>query len=765
MAALKTNRLSHIQDEVKDLHPLLDKIFRKMPRFIDLEYTQGNREMGADFVIARRDDTFGHTEYIGVVAKIGDVQQNFSDVDRQIDECSIPRLFRNGKDKIYLDEVWVAFTGHVTNNAKDKIHEKYKTRRIIFIGGRKLEAFIDEYMPSFWNSVPLETGDYLTALKLKTTQLDKSVNLIHVGDENLYIEQEIFSYPRQEYRLKFKKLNRSEKKIDIHEAISKENFILIEGSMGSGKSKFIRHLAMEYSEPSLFTEKKLLPITVSFRDLIEQYKGSIEELIKSRINDKIKNELKNDFKYLVLIDGIDEKKISSEEQLNVLKELSQFIQDNPSIKVLATSRPIDVLEKTVELDNHIASYRIKALSFNKTVQFITSICKKFNIKDRIVEDLKKSPLFKELPQSPIAIILLANLLNESPRDLPSSLTELYSKYFEWVLGRWDISKGIQSQKEYEALNNIVMNLAKYMLINDILQISFDEAKNFFTSYLKTRNLGIDAEELFNILVERTDIVLINQEANTLAFKHRTFAEFFYANASLRDRDMLIDKRAFNLYWMNSFFFYVGLLRDAPEIISELTNLEPNNEFEEWLKILNMPNFLMAAYSSPYEAISESITKSILESAKLYMKVTSGEEESFLSTFPRMHILWIFQALIRNNYSYEFFIEGLENAALQIKDGQYDDKLKMYSLFFLNVAYIDASKNNSFDFLLNDFASKLPLDLALAYKHEVKTIKEKTTVMKKQEKRVTKTLENNQLRKLIKEFYENPIKAPANKDKY
>lgn len=54
-----------------------------MPRYVEMEYTQGNREIGADFVMARSDDTFGNTEYIGVIAKIGGIKQNFSEVERQ----------------------------------------------------------------------------------------------------------------------------------------------------------------------------------------------------------------------------------------------------------------------------------------------------------------------------------------------------------------------------------------------------------------------------------------------------------------------------------------------------------------------------------------------------------------------------------------------------------------------------------------------------------------------------------------------------------
>lgn len=754
----KTNleKVRKIKSEVKELHPLLEKLFSKMPRYVEMEYTQGNREMGADFVIARKDDTFGNTEYIGVVAKIGDIQQNFTEVERQIDECSMPRLFRNGKDKIYIDEIWVVFTGTVTNNAKDKIHEKFKARKIIFIDARKLSELIDSLIPSFWDIISIETGDYLSCLKAKYEELDKGVSLVNVGDDRFYIEQDIYTYPREEYRIKLQRLKKPAHKVNIFDVIKKEKITLIEGQMGAGKSKLLRQIIIHFSDAAIFSESKIIPIPATFREVIDQY-GDVQKLIDSHINTKVKAEIDENTKILLLIDGIDEKKFTNEEQIENLKKVCEFVNSQENLKAVFASRPLEALEKTSDLDKLISSYQLRSLSLGKTIEFIRVICDKLNIKGRLIEDLKKSSLFSELPRSPISVILLANIINENPKDLPSSLTELYSKYIEWTLGRWDIKKGLQSQKEYEALNNIMMNLAKFILDADTSTISITEAKRIFADYLKPRNLGVEADELFDILVNRTELMFVNDSNKTIGFKHRTFAEFFYAAAGQRDKDMLIDRRAFQPYWMNSFFFYIGLEKDIPEVIEEITNLVPADEMEEFLKIMNMPNFLMAAYSSPYDVITQGVGKSIIESAKLYEKLISGKTGVALSKLPRMHLLYIFQVLIRENYSYEFFIRALEEAAISILDEDIDETTKMYALFFLNVAYIDSGACKTFDFLLKDFGSKLPLDISLAYDHESKNIKSKNDLMKKQDKRVKRLYGGDrQLSKEIQKLYENPL---------
>jgi hypothetical protein len=763
MSDIHLEKVRQIKDEVNKLHPLLEKMFPKMPSYIEMEYTHGSREMGADFVISRRNETFGNTEYVGVVAKAGSINQSFADVERQIDECSISRFFRNGKEKIYIDEVWVIFTGTVTRNAQEKIHDKYKNRKIIFVDGRKLAELVSKLMPSFWDDVSMEIGDYLSSLKARYEELDKSVSLVPIGDERLYVEQDVYTFPREEYRLKLKRLKKPAKKVNIFEVIEKEKITLLEGQMGAGKSKLLRQIVIHFSDPNNYSNSKILPIPLTFRELIDQYEGDVQKLIDSYVNPKIKAEIDEDVKILLVIDGIDEKKISNEEQIENLKKICEFIHSQRGLKAVFASRPLEALEKTTDLDKLISSYELRSLSFSKTIEFLRVLCNKLNIKDRLIEDLKKSALFKELPRSPISVILLANILNENPKDLPSSLTELYKKYVEWGLGRWDISKGLQSQKEYEALNSILMNLAKYMLDADVASLSTSEVKEIFTKYLKPRNLDINPDELFNILIDRTELMLINDVNKTLGFKHRTFAEFFYANAAQRDKNFVIDQRAFQPYWMDTYFFYIGLQKDIPEAIEEITNLIPNDEKEELMKVLNMPNYLMAAYTSPYDVITKGVSKTIIESAQLFEKIATGT--SILSQFPKMHLLWLFQALIRENYSYDFFIPALEDASLQILEENIDDTTKMYALFFLNVAYIDSGAGKTFDFLLKDFAKSLPLDILLAYDHESKNIKNKNELMKKQDKHIKRLFSGNrQLSKEIEKLYENPLGEIAKKAK-
>ena len=125
--------------------------------------------MGADFILSRLDDALDSIRYVGIIAKTGGIRQDHSSIDRQINECAVPRLFQVGKKRIRLDEIWVIVTGTVTQNAQDKIHETYRLRNIQFINGAKLETLVDRHLPVFWSGIPLEIGGYLSNLRPRSS--------------------------------------------------------------------------------------------------------------------------------------------------------------------------------------------------------------------------------------------------------------------------------------------------------------------------------------------------------------------------------------------------------------------------------------------------------------------------------------------------------------------------------------------------------------------------------------------------------------------
>ena len=760
MAQIANEKIDSITSEVNDLHPLLNAVLPKLPRVRDVEYQHGSTEMGADFVISRINDTFGNIEYIGVIAKVGKIVQDLKDIERQIEECDLPRLFRGGREQIRLTEIWVVVTKHITHGAKHKIFHKYTTRKIEFIDGAALLRLVDRYAPLAWSGLPLVVGEYLQALRVQTEEQDKSVSLLPISDKTFYIKQDLYHLPDIEYRYKVKG-HRPPEKVDVEHVTQSHRRILIEGGVGSGKSKLLRRLISEATTPEEFSKSKVVPLSVSYTELMEKHSGDLNRLIEQRVP-KVVRERCHDSEYLVLIDAFDERRMESNSQADELNSLFDQASNKARIRVVVTSRFLKGVERSDVLQADVARYELHYLSLGRTFEFIAKMCAKIETKDRILEDLKKSTLFRNLPKSPMSAILLARLLNENQQEIPSNMTELYAKYSELILGRWDERKGLQSQKEYQALDNILMMLARQMIDDQRLFISVSEVKAVFKDYLDQRNLEIDANLLFNKMVDRCEIVLVDSNSGTLGFKHRSFAEFFYARSFISDQSLVVDNRVFNLYWMNTFFFYLGLRKDCPNELQAIFEMPTGSEQEEWLKIINLSNFLLAAYTTPYEVVSEGVRNVAVTAAELYRKIITQGSEMWFSRLPQMHLLYLLQMFIREGYSYSFFAGAIEEAALRIDDSSLEDETKAYALFFLNVAYIDIRRNGkreTFDFMLSRLQKTLPVDLQLALGHEGKNVKERTALMRKQDRHLRRILpRGNALDLFLRNLYERPVNA-------
>ena len=679
---------------------------------------------------------------------------------RQIEECSVPRLVQGGTKKIRITEIWVVATKHITRGAQEKIFHKYSTRKIEFIDGATLEKLIDQYTPLAWSRLPIVVGEYLQDLRARTEEQDKSVSLLQMSDEAFYVRQDLYRVRDIEYRYRGKHRHQPEK-VDVDHFTESYRCSLIEGGVGSGKSKLLRRLNAEATVPEVFSKTKVIPLSASYTEVMEKHSGDLTKLIEQRVPEAVRT-VCHDSEYLVLIDAFDERRMETDRQAEELNALFDQASEENRIRVVVTSRFLKGVEQGDVFRTDFVRCELQPLSMQRTFEFVTKMCAKVNVKDRILEDLKKSALFRNLPRSPMSAILLARLLNENQQEIPSNITELYAKYSELILGRWDERKGLQSQKEYQALDSILMRLARQMIDNQRLFVSIGEVKAVFKDYLDERNLDIDVDRLFDKMVDRCEIVLFDGSSETLGFKHRSFTEFFYAKSFVTDQSLVIDSRVFNIYWMNTFFFYLGLRKDCPDELLAIIEMQAGSESEEWLKIVNISNYLLAAYTTPYEVIEKGVRNVVVTAAELYRKLVKHGSESWFSVLPQMHLLYLLQMFIRQGYSYSFFIKAIEDAALRIDDSSLDEETKAYALFFLNVAYIDIGdrgNSESFDFMLKRVQKALPIDLELALGHEGKKLKERTALMRKQDRHLRRVLSRgNAGDRFVRDLYERPVNA-------
>lgn len=426
-------------------------------------------------------------------------------------------------------------------------------------------------------------------------------------------------------------------------------------------------------------------------------------------------------------------------------------------RLLITTRPLKAINDKATLYNDARIFCIRPLSLAKIVNYLRIACSKSRLPSRLFEDLKRSQLFKQLPHSPIAAALFSNLLNENQQDVPHNLTELYSKSLELMLGRWDLKKELVTEKEYKTAQLISENIADFFVKNKLIYASYGETKSLISSYLSKRNTGVSEEVIEDILLERSNIFNHDTEAGVISFRHRSFAEFLYAQKKSRDQSLPIIESALNPYWSNIFFFYSGILLDCPEALDQVRNYFPQEEAEKWMKIIAVPSYLMAAYQTEFDILENSLNDVLLEAAKLFIQIKLGNTSTKLKELPEMHLLYLFKALLSENISYDFFQKGFDNIHLDLDSHNIPEE-KFLALFFLGCAESDLGKDDTFNYLLERYGvTELPISISLAITSEVES---KNNINKNRniKKHITK------LRKMLYPHNDKSHNSQASKNK-
>jgi len=750
----KKEKISNINDEVKEFHPLLNSLFKKMIEISNVEYTHGQQEMGADFILTRCDALLDNIEYIAIVVKCVSIKQNFDDVKRQIEECFlVERKTENAKKKIYVSSVWVITSKNISENAKEKIYSLYKDKKISFIDCEKLISLIDKYYKEYWTIDTISISEYFKKVRDQIEKFDKMGQIIPI-DENFYIPQDVELH--KEYGSSFILSKKKRRSVNIFDEVLSSKISILQGDMGFGKSKLLREIALSYSYEQKYNKDKVIPFFCTFSDFVNKYSMDISSVIKGMDI----QEYENDSRYLFLIDAVDEMGIDTEDINNTLADCITVFNNYKlhNVHVLFSMRYFPFLNDKLCKISFISYYKIMPMGFGGALQMIKNICKKFDITTRFVEDLKQSSFFKDMPKSPITALLLAKILHENALyELPCTMTELYSKYTEVVLGRWDMAKGLKKEKEYIIGQKFMTLFAGSLLEKKSFFLPYDEAVNILKDYLVKRNLdtSYSAEEILYSLIR--DSGLLSEDLNKcVSFRHRTFFEFFLAQSFLLNNKLDIDNRVFDNFWSNIYYFYLGLKNDCPDELEKIIKLSPKDEQERWGKLLFTGQYFLASFMTPYQYSEKYFSSIFLEAAKLYHDIYTKQINSPFLNFSQGLLLFFIMNIIKSNFSYAYFSKSLTRAYLEIEETSYDDSIKSIAIFLLAIVERDLGRHEIIKYFVNNYCHKLGLDVLLISEIEKEMTGSGDIYFKKISKRLNSMSKAPNYRNALESIMKNSI---------
>ena len=592
-----------------DLYPHLKSLLTKMDPKSLVEITHGSEEYGKDLVMVR-EDRFGQT-VIAVVVKTGDIRAKtlgkIDEVKSQVNQAiAHPAILKAIKSPLTVSTVWVILAGELSNQAHKRLEQEVDARDLkIYDLNWLIEHFTKYYPQVFFE------GQVMDVLQEKIQDLETKhmfckrgktlsecfVNpLVAVIDVPVRFDEEQFVLAVREKKMPFSRLN---------SLLKTHRRIILAGDPGTGKSVALAKLAIDMLRKA--SDRVIrgggkreveIPILMPAIELLDF--DNCENLLREYIPHA---EIRDRFQIVtMLVDGLDEAPPDRREE--VLEKAGDFsMQLNCSLVI--TARKIDLIKSAPPGFN---KYELLPFEFGQALALFNKLVSDSQVLDALKDGLDKIKF--QISLTPLSLLLLVELA-EDYRELPASVTELYERFCDLILGRYDKDKGIEVLFEYFVKKRFLAALAfEEFFRKEHLETSQADFNKFLNNYVELYGW---VREDFIREIERAGILDFGDK---VVFRHRSFLDYFVAQYILENREDFedLEGQVVHIYyddvWSDVSFFYLGLRRHVPRSTLEKIFAKEEDSLVTHIDKLLTGRLLQAAWHSPRETRLFGIDKAV-----------------------------------------------------------------------------------------------------------------------------------------------------------
>jgi hypothetical protein len=260
--------------------------------------------------------------------------------------------------------------------------------------------------------------------------------------------------------------------------------------------------------------------------------------------------------------------------------------------------------------------------------------------------------------TPLSLELLVEIATVE-KEIPASLTEVYERFTDIALGRYDIARGIESVFEYFIKKEFLAELAwhGYFLKNQ-LAISRSDLDSFVENYIQRHKQIRPKFKQFLAEIDRAGILQIGE---TVLFRHRSFLEFFSAFRLFKHQaeHMNLADDVANIYfdymWTDVAFYYIGILREITEQIAEKLDRYDETHFESMILKVLIGRLLQAGWYTPSEIKLHAMSIA-LRPIELIRKLLEDAIKSVQKPIPAIFTDFFVMALAEYSFGSRTFLE-------------------------------------------------------------------------------------------------------------
>lgn len=567
--------------------PLLSKM-----GYTRVRHRHGSKEYGKD--ITCEQELHMGVMRIAIVAKAGDIIGASSGTDtafiRTIKDQIIQAFTNPIKDvtdksniETYVNQVVVWSNGKIGDNAQDRIKYEIKPEfksNVVFVDGATTLELLEKYYPSYFTIGDVVISTYFESARTKHSRLEE---LHALGGTNAQKQlSSIFVSPSLQHipRVKTKQAIQEglpNKSYTYTRLLSQKSSAFLLGDMGSGKTAILRRLVIDIIDENVKELRKYpIPIFIKYKELAledDSVLKAIEREYRDLSGTQGSLEILNDLSlghFIVFLDGLDE--LKKEEDITLALSLtSEFMAKYPKVRVVVTSRMMEVLRDS-EFMQKFTLYKVENFNIRQMKELIANWFGDDPAGRQLIKLISQPLAMSTLPRTPLTLALVAILYQSGFSELPANITELFEKYTELALGRWDMGKDLASQIDWKKKQLVMKKLSWYMLERHISEVNIDVVREYISKLSTERGLHVDVELFYREMVERSGLLIKNSEGN-LEFKHRSFLDYFAGgelNSQVNAVEIVVERFP-DFWWSRVIFFACGQ--------------KPEDEGEKYLKAI------------------------------------------------------------------------------------------------------------------------------------------------------------------------------------
>jgi predicted NACHT family NTPase len=376
------------------------------------------------------------------------------------------------------------------------------------------------------------------------------------------------------------------------QAVTKYHKLRVLGKPGSGKSTFLRHLAIQCNRQNIAINQ--VPIFITLRDFANSYQnnpktGLIEyihqEFITSDISQlSVIKKLLQGGRVLLLIDGMDE--VAKEEEPVILNEIRRFTEKYHYNQFVASCRTAaQRLSLKSFTDVEIAPFTEAQIIIFAQKWFVEFSKANAGLADaaQFMEklDLPENWRFRRLITTPLFLHLACSIFHRQ-NSFPLKQAEFYKQGMDLLLGKWDESKGIERDQVYRGF----LLPQKLRLLSQVASITFEKKQYFFEERVIGRHIGDymqslpdasdDSEEISQAseavlrAIESQHGLLAERARGIFSFSYLALQEYFTARKIVASHNLQalgqslqgLVSHITDPYWREIFLLTASMLRSA-----------------------------------------------------------------------------------------------------------------------------------------------------------------------------------------------------------